>query len=119
MVQLALALLTLYFTLALGSRTANFGCLNHEGVFVDWWVIYKETGGERYIYKDSRTVLNLNSDRLITDANSPLVQTILSSGFASLGSYANSPFYTAWNDQPIKNFNGPPESAHAKVISIL
>jgi hypothetical protein len=119
MVPLALALLALFFTLVSGSRTADFGCLNNEGRFVDWWIIYKETGGERYIYKDPRTVLNLSSDRLITAGNSPLVRTVKSSGFISLRNHANSPFYLAWNDQPLKNLNAPPESAHAKVIFIL
>ena len=99
-----------------GSRKSNFGCLNHEGEFVDWWVIYKETGGVRYIYTDSRTVLHLNSSRHINKRESPLVRTVLSSGFRSLGYFANSPFYTAWNDQPLKSVNAPSESAHSKVI---
>lgn len=115
--EVVIVLLALFFSLVSGSGTPNFGCLDHKGRFVDWWVIYKETGGERYIYKDSRTVLNLNEIRLISDRGSPLVQTVLSSGFRSMQNTANSPFYVAWNDQPAKNLNAPTESAHAKVIS--
>ena len=84
---------------------------------VDWWVIYKESGGERYIYKDPHIKLHLSEDRLINDSDSPLVRTVESSGFNEIENSANSPFYVAWNDQPTKTGSASLEFAHAKVIS--
>lgn len=109
--------LALYASLVFGSNIPTFGCLNHDKIHVDWWVIYKESGGERYIYKDPHTTLFLSSDRLISDSNSPLVTTVQSSGFCNIKkNSANSPFYVAWNDQPTKAGSASLDFAHAKVI---
>lgn len=99
-------------------EATNFGCLNHQGAFVDWWVIYKEFNGERYVYLDSQmdgTPLGLSDDRLITAKNSPITRTVNSAGFPNIKESAHSPCYLAWNDQPNLNENIPSTFAHAKV----
>lgn len=108
--------LAFYASLVFGSHEPKFGCLNGFNTHVDWWVIYKESFGERYIYKDPHTELHLSEDRLISNIDSPLVLTVKSSGFYRINNSANSPFYVAWNDQPTKVGNASLELAHAKVI---
>lgn len=110
--------LVLYSALVSGSGTPKFGCLDTEGRVVDWWVIYKESGGVRYIYKDSKSELFLSESRLITDKKSPLSATVESAGFKNITSSPLSPFYVSWNDQPLKNMSASSEYAHAKVISL-
>lgn len=96
----------------------NFGCLNHEGEFVDWWVIYKEFKGERYVYLDSSmqgNPLGISNDRKIYSNDSPITRTILSTGYPNIKLPAHDPFYLTWNDQPHKGDKIQPNSAHAKV----
>ena len=101
------------------SNQHSFGCLNHKGEFVDWWVIYKESGGERYIYKDTSPMdLRLSSERLISSEDSPLVRTVKSSGCKSPENMSKDQFYFAWNDQPSNKGSAPKEFAHAKVIIV-
>lgn len=114
--MLLVVILALFASLVSGSGPARFGCLNSKGNHVDWWIIYKEYGGERYIYKDPHTELHLHDSRLIGHANSPLVRTVKSSGFSDTTSrFSNGPFYISWNDQPTKGENAGLEFAHAKV----
>lgn len=42
-------------------------CLNHLGEEVDWWFVYKENAGWRYLYYDSRMALeDIEMDRNAT-----------------------------------------------------
>lgn len=99
----------------------SFGCLNQLGEVVEWWVIYKEFNGLRYVYLDSSLTepIGLDDDLLITSEDtSPIIKTLLSSGFPS--SSADSYFdynttYLAWNDQQTKRRTASKDYAHAKV----
>lgn len=111
----------------------NFGCLNGAGKVVDWWVIYKEEKGHRYVYLDSSMTnpLGLSYSQSIIHFNSPLYRTIRSANFPSLSipkrrhkstfGKRNNPtplypdtFYVSWNDQPKKGSSSISD-AHAKV----
>ena len=121
----ALLLQFLVFTEGSARRSQKFGCLNGEGQRVDWWFIYKEFGSENYIYLDSERVktsigvqgLIKNLD--ITDRQtSPLVRTILSTGFPDIYNFPNAPFHLSWNDQKSEFVRSPSSFAHAKVIKL-
>ena len=96
------------------STTSKFGCLNHDGKFVDWWVIYKESSGRRYVYLDSTMdePLGLHRDRSIASLSSPLSRTIASTGFPRQN---NKTINLAWNDQP-SGAEFSKQIGHAKVI---
>lgn len=100
-------------------EATDFGCLNHEGEFVDWWVIYKEFNGERYVYLDSLmgdgVPMARSNSRKISSIHSPISRTVNSAGFSQSKKASHDPFYLAWNDQPRMNENCPASNAHAKV----
>ena len=114
--QFLVSLAAFCFLLCL--EATDFGCLNHEGEFVDWWVIYKEFNGERYVYLDSQLdgiPLGLSNSREITSKLSPITRTVNSAGFSQIKQAAHDPCYLAWNDQPKQNENFPTSIGHAKV----
>lgn len=99
-----------------GTLAVNFGCLNHRGQFVDWWVIYKEAAGRRYVYLDSSgrvdEALGLHRDRSISSSSSPLSRTIASSGYPH---QLQNTISLAWNDQPSGASEFSKQIGHAKV----
>lgn len=134
-----LLLFPLFLGLSISSQASNFGCLNLDGKVVDWWVIYKESRGFRYVYLDSTMdePLGLNHHRLLKFKNSPLSMTVKSANFLKTqpssafstpkskslfnpilpitsADFGSEPFYVAWNDQMAKGSQSAPE-AHAKV----
>ena len=136
-------LLIFFVSLLTGSQARRFGCLNGIGEMVDWWVIYKEGKGLRYVYLDSTMdqPLGLNSRRLITHESSPLTKTVRSANYknaphikiskvkignpftptsspAQIRKSISEPFHVAWNDQPTKGSSSISE-AHAKVNSLI
>lgn len=119
---IAILLRFLVFVEGSAGRSQKFGCLNGEGKRVDWWFIYKEFGSENYIYLDSERVKmgigvqGLIKNLEITDRHSsPLVRTVLSTGFPEIHNYQNAPFHLSWNDQKTEFVKSGPSSAHAKV----
>ena len=84
---------------------------------MDWWVIYKEYNGLKYVYMDSRMTesLGLSSDRLVNDVRSPLSRTVLSSGFPHSPQVSTAPSFLSWNDQQTRNSTVSSSYAHAKV----
>ena len=66
----------------------DLGCRNEEGEPVDWWIMYSEPNGLRYLYQDSAMFATtdpavkkefrpLRSDRLFTDpVTSPIIRTV-------------------------------------------
>jgi hypothetical protein len=102
--------------------SGSFGCLNEQGELVDWWVVYKESKGRRYVYTDSSqkgAPQGLSNSRLITDNKGPLVRTIRSAVFPTTPYYSSRrPFHLSWNDQTNK-VTSKTSSAHAKVQLFL
>lgn len=113
-------LLIIFFVLS-AAEASGFGCLNQYGHFVDWWVIYKEFNGLKYVYMDStmNTPLGLHPDREIDSITSPLYRTVISTGFTESAKNVDSPSYLAWNDQPFKNITVSKSYAHSKVLLML
>jgi deoxyribonuclease-2 len=58
----------------------DIGCLNEEGVVVDWWVVYKMPGGFQYAYRDSSssatTVLSVNSAKYMNSSDCAVGRTL-------------------------------------------
>ena len=50
---LLITLLLFIFVSVVTSDSRAVRCRNQKGVAVDWWFIYKENDGHRYIYYDS------------------------------------------------------------------
>ena len=117
--------------------TERFGCLNGSGQVVDWWVIYKQSSGYKYVYLDSTMDKPLGlSRKTINNVDSPIVRTVSSANYFLKSSAPtkqfksprlnakyqssqvqpplNDPFYVSWNDQPKKG-STILSHAHAKV----
>lgn len=78
-------------------------CIDGNGQEVDWWFVYKEPGGLRYLYYSSLEVdtrssfFPLNPNFLINDpATSPVLKTI----YHPNNLQSSSEVWLGWNDQP-------------------
>ena len=115
---LALFLLLTFSLLNHHLQASPFGCLNGKGDFVDWWVIYKISNSENYLYMDSTRLdqgpLGISESRILSSRHGPLSRTIKSTGFPTLRSARHDPIFLSWNDQPPYPGHNPIK-AHAKV----
>jgi hypothetical protein len=117
-----LRLFVLGLLVGLGMTSAgknDFGCLNFQGETVDWFFMYKEPNGQRYLYYDAKMagcdsfekrsphILPLSDSRKMLNASNgpnlkcPLVMTIaqaLPKDTASSVPLENTLLF-AWNDQ--------------------
>ncbi len=108
----------LFCSITASVRAKPLGCLNGNGEFVDWWVIYKESNGLHYVYMDSTLSAPRGLDKYLKiddSRTSPIIKTIKSTGFHLDGNFPPHTAYMAWNDQPSKNYSVPKKYAHAKV----
>lgn len=106
-------------------------CRNQNGQEVDWWIIFKEAGGKRYLYYDSE-LANANrrskhvfqpmrTDRLLDDpATSPIIHTIyagLDEPAAEVGAAHSDTVFIAVNDQPLKEKPNVVKDAYGAPVS--
>jgi deoxyribonuclease-2 len=98
------------------SEEHDVGCLNEDGVAVDWWAVYKMPGGFQYGYRDSSssasTVLSVAAGRSLNCSDCALGKTL-----QQLRTHRASLAHMLWNTEFPDAYPAPSDCSYDCVFS--